>query len=82
MQKMYQSQYQKENNTSLFIIQQFINVRSVEKKAPFWLCHTAKKINGIQWSVVICHLRYHSGREFSVRTATECSIFSNSTKES
>ena len=82
MQKMYQSQYQKENNTSLFIIQQFINVRSVEKKAPFCFCHTTKKINGIQWSVVICHSRYHIGKEFLVRTATERSIFSNLTEES
>jgi hypothetical protein len=36
---------------------------TVEKKAPFWLCHTTKKVNGKD-TVVSCHLKYHAEKAF------------------
>jgi hypothetical protein len=43
---------------------------TVEKKRPFWLCHTTKKIDGMD-IVVSCHLRYHSEKEFLKSNSTE-----------
>jgi hypothetical protein len=54
---------------------------TVEKGYDFWLCHTAKKINGKQ-TVVSCHLRYHSETCFSATdSATESSVASDLTEE-
>jgi hypothetical protein len=54
---------------------------TVEKKQPFWLCHTSKKINGKD-TVVSCHLKYHAQKEFLKATSsTECSLVSDLTEE-
>jgi hypothetical protein len=53
----------------------------VEKKQPFWLCHTTKKINGKD-TVVSCHLKYHAQKEFLEATSsTECSLASDLKEE-
>ena len=51
---------------------------TVEKGFPFWLCHTAKKVNGIQ-TVVSCHLQYHAEMCYDTSAATECSVVSELT---
>jgi hypothetical protein len=53
---------------------------TVEKKTPFWLCHTTKKINGKD-VVVSCHLKYHSEKAFlKVTSSSECSLVSDLTE--
>ena len=51
---------------------------TVEKGFPFWLCHTTKKVNGIQ-TVVSCHLQYHAEMCYDTSAATECSVVSELT---
>ena len=53
---------------------------TVEKKRPFWLCHTTKKINGKD-VVVSCHLKYHAEKAFLKATSSsECSLISDLTE--
>ena len=65
--------------TSTFILYQCEDC-TVEKKKPFWLCHTTKKINGKD-TVVSCHLKYHAQKEFLKTTSSsECSLVSDLTE--
>jgi hypothetical protein len=53
---------------------------TVEKKRPFWLCHTTKNINGKD-VVVSCHLKYHAEKAFLKATSSsECSLISDLTE--
>jgi hypothetical protein len=53
---------------------------TVEKKRPFWLCHTTKNINGKD-VVVSCHLKYHTEKAFLKATSSsECSLISDLTE--
>jgi hypothetical protein len=53
---------------------------TVEKKKPYWLCHTTKKINGKD-VVVSCHLKYHAEKEFLKATSSSvCSLVSDLTE--
>jgi hypothetical protein len=53
---------------------------TVEKKAPFWLCHTTKKVDGKD-IVVSCHLKYHAEKAFlKASSSSECSLVSDLTE--
>ena len=53
---------------------------TVEKKTPFWLCHTTKKINGKD-TVVSCHLKYHAEKAFlKASSSSVCSLVSDLTE--
>jgi hypothetical protein len=52
---------------------------TADRGSPLWLCHTTKKING-EHTVVSCHLRYHSEKEFMVG-GSQCSVISDLTDE-
>ena len=52
----------------------------MEKGFPFWLCHTTKKVNGIQ-TVVSCHLQYYAEMCYDTIAATDFSVVSDLTNE-
>ena len=54
---------------------------SMNRNTDLWLCHTTKKLNGIQ-TVVSCHLKYHSEMCFeTTSSATGSSVASELTEE-
>ena len=52
---------------------------TADRGSPLWLCHTTKRING-EHTVVSCHLRYHSEKQFMVG-GSQCSVISSLTEE-
>ena len=56
---------------------------SHDKGIDFWLCHTTKKINGVE-VVVDCHTKYHVEKRFfePAFSTTECTSVSDLTDDS
>ena len=53
----------------------------MNRSTDVWLCHTTKKLNGIQ-TVASCHLKYHTEMCFeTTSTATGSSVASELTEE-
>jgi hypothetical protein len=49
---------------------------SIDKGTDFWLCHTIKKINGVE-VVVDCHTKYHVEKNSFLIGGTECTPISD-----